>query len=150
MLCEERSHRCLEWWVDGERHRSLFSLASVCCVESLNSTSQLCVFTVLLFPLPVLNDLQSHLLVTPHVELLNLQVCCWTTALTALITLFTSLLFLSQFSFSAPFSSSLHLSRLLFPIFLAFLPLLPSHITSLHLHPPSSLAPHLCRCWQPI
>lgn len=44
------------------------------------------VLTVLLPPLPVLVDLQSHLLVTSRVELLNLQVCRWTTALTALVT----------------------------------------------------------------
>lgn len=106
MLCEEHSHRCLEWWVDGERHRSLLRSAFICdcCVESLNSTSQLCVFTVLLLPFPVLSDLQSHLLITPHVELLNLQVCRWPTAQRSSHSpLFTSLFLLSQFSLSAPF-----------------------------------------------
>lgn len=79
----------------------------------------------------VLTDLQSHLLITPRVELLNLQVCCWTTTLTTLVAHSSlHLLLSSPPSLSFPCSSS-------------------PGLTSLFLHPLSSFPsplPHLSIC----
>lgn len=138
----QRSHRC--WRLvavdDSFIFFRVFLQFSQRCIDFT-----VCVLTALLPPLPVLTDLQSHLLVTPRVELLNLQVCRWTTALTALSTHFPlclppsppprSLYPLSSFSFSLP-----HLYICLAALSRSspqFLPLLPSHITSLLLSPPS-------------
>lgn len=102
---------------------------------------------------------------------LLLMLNCWTSRCTAdplhssHTPRFTSLLLLlcplplhdalhSSPTLSAPFPFHLLVYAFVSPPFPLFFPtfplLLPSHITSLLLCPPHPLAPHLCRCWQPI